>query len=73
MLVNGMVSVVIPSYNHAHFLKKALQSIIDQKYTNWEAVVVDNHSEDNTDDVVSSFKDKRIKLLKIHNKGVIAS
>jgi len=68
-----MVSVVIPSYNHAHFLKMALQSIIDQKYTNWEAFVVDNHSEDNTDDVVNSFKDKRIKLLKIHNKGVIAA
>lgn len=71
--VNGLVSVVIPSYNHAHFLKQALQSVIDQTYINWEAFIVDNHSEDNTNFVVNSFKDTRIKLLKIHNKGVIAA
>ena len=69
----GLVSVVIPTYNHAHFLGKAIQSVIDQTYMHWEALVIDNNSEDNTDDVVSSFNDKRIKLYKINNKGVIAA
>ena len=72
-IMSGLVSVVIPSYNHAHFLMQTLQSVIDQTYTNWEALVIDNHSEDNTDSVVNSFKDTRIKLLKINNGGVIAA
>ena len=65
--------MVIPTYNHAHFLVAALQSVIDQTYLNWEAIVVDNHSTDNTDLVVQSFKNPRISLLKIHNDGVIAA
>lgn len=68
-----LVSVVIPTYNHAHFLWAALQSVINQTYSNWEAIVVDNHSTDNTDTVVQSFNNPRISLLKIHNNGVIAA
>lgn len=68
-----LVSVVIPTFNHAHFLLHALRSVLDQTYTNWEAIVVDNHSQDNTDEVVNSFADPRISLLKIHNQGVIAA
>jgi teichuronic acid biosynthesis glycosyltransferase TuaG len=68
-----LVSVIIPTYNHSEFVKKALQSVIDQTYTNWEAIVIDNHSDDNTDSVINSFADPRIKLLKIHNNGVIAA
>jgi glycosyltransferase involved in cell wall biosynthesis len=67
-----LVSVVIPTYNHALFLERALKSVIEQTYSNWEAIVVDNHSKDNTDEVVASFLDNRIKLLKIHNHGSIA-
>jgi glycosyltransferase involved in cell wall biosynthesis len=65
-------SIVIPTYNRASLLREALQSLIDQTYANWEAVVVDNHSEDNTQAVVKSFKDERIKLHFVHNNGVIA-
>jgi glycosyltransferase involved in cell wall biosynthesis len=68
-----LVSVVIPTYNHAQFLRRALQSVLDQNYTNWEAIVVDNHSTDNTDEVMASFVDPRISYLKIHNYGVIAT
>jgi glycosyltransferase involved in cell wall biosynthesis len=71
--MNSLVSVVIPTYNHAHFLGRALQSVLDQTYPHWEALVIDNHSHDNTDDVVKSFSDPRIRLLKIHNHGVIAA
>ena len=68
-----LVSVVIPTYNHAHFLGRALQSVLDQTYTNWEALIIDNHSQDDTDGVVDGFSDPRIRLLKIHNNGVIAA
>jgi len=69
----ALVSVVIPTYNHAHFLGEALQSVVDQTYIYWEVLVIDNNSNDNTDYIVSSFNDKRIKLYKINNKGVIAA
>lgn len=71
--IRPLVSVVIPTYNHAHFLGRALQSVLDQSYTNWEVILVDNHSQDNTDEVVLGFTDPRIKLLRIHNNGVIAA
>ena len=39
-----LVSIVIPTYNHANFLGKALKSLLDQTYKNWEALVIDNKS-----------------------------
>ena len=68
-----LVSVVIPTFNHASYLARALQSVLDQTYTNWEAIVIDNHSTDKTDEVMASFADPRIIYLKIHNNGVIAA
>ena len=69
---NTLVSIVIPTYNHGLYLKRALESIVDQTYVNWEVIVVDNHSTDHTDEVVANFKNKRIKYLKVNNNGVIA-
>lgn len=73
LLDQKLVSVVIPTYNHAEFLRLALQSVMDQSYPHWEAIVVDNHSEDHTDEVLRSFSDSRIRVIKIHNNGVIAA
>lgn len=70
--MNKLVSVVIPSYNHAQYIKRAIKSVIDQTYTNWEVLVVDNNSKDNTDSIVKAFNDKRIKLIKVQNNGIIA-
>ena len=67
------VSIVIPTYNHGHFLKKCLKSIIDQTFTDWEAIVVNNFSEDNTIEVVNSFHDPRIHLVNFKNNGIIAA
>lgn len=72
-LMKPLFSVIIPTFNHAHFLGRALQSVVDQSYPCWEALVIDNHSTDSTDDVVSNFRDQRVRLLKIHNHGVIAA
>ena len=68
-----LVSVVIPTYNHARYLGRALQSVLNQTYTNWEMIIIDNHSTDNTDEVMTGFTDPRIIYLKIHNNGVIAA
>ena len=67
-----LVSVIIPTYNHARYLSRALQSISDQTFTNWEIIIVDNHSTDNTNKVISNFMCKNLTHLKINNNGVIA-
>lgn len=69
---NVLFSIVIPTYNRAELLKRCLDSVEAQTYKNWEAIVVDNYSEDNTEEVVKSFNDPRIIFVKNHNYGVIA-
>lgn len=49
------VSVIIPSFNHALFLKQRLQSILDQTYTDWEAIIIDDKSIDNSVDIITNF------------------
>lgn len=70
---NPLVSVVIPTYNHACFLKEALESVIKQTYSNWEIIVVNNYSEDETIEVVEHFADSRIQLINFRNQGVIGA
>lgn len=73
MKVKPVVSVVIPTYNHAHFLPNALESLCYQTFTDWEAIVVNNYSEDDTVEVVKSFADPRIRLEHFRNNGIIAA
>src|SRR3989338_5965910 len=68
-----LVSIVIPTYNRANDLRRALKSVLAQTYPHWEALVVDNDSRDHTDDVVKGMNDARIRIFKIHNDGVIAA
>lgn len=70
---NSLVSVIIPTYNRAKELQRALQSLIDQFYTNWEAIIVDNYSEDNTDSIINAFQDDRMHLFKLPHTGIIAA
>lgn len=65
-------SVIIPTYNHGHLIKKCLDSVVAQTYTCWEAIVVNNFSEDNTVEVVESYQDERIRLVNNTNHGIIA-
>ena len=69
---NRLVSVVIPAYNCGHLISRALNSVISQTYPHWEALVIDNHSEDNTREVIRSFDDDRIRYMTIRNNGIIA-
>jgi len=73
MKQSDLVSIVIPTFNHAPLLNRALESVRQQTYQNWEAIVVNNFSTDNTIEVVESFKDPRIKLINFSNNGIIAA
>jgi glycosyltransferase involved in cell wall biosynthesis len=70
--MSPLVSIVIPTYNRAEDLKRALQSVLDQTFIDWEILIVDNNSTDNTDVVIKSFNNSKIKLFKVQNDGVVA-
>ena len=68
-----LVSIVIPTYNHAPMLQRALATVIEQTYQNWNAIVVNNYSTDNTLEVVAKFNDPRIQCVNFRNNGVIGA
>lgn len=71
---NPKVSVVIPTYNRAHLLPKAIQSVLNQTYQDLEIVLVDDGSTDNTEEVIKDFKDERIRYIRHNqNKGASAA
>lgn len=65
-MVDGLVSIIMPSWNTGRFIAESIQSVINQTYTNWELLIVDDCSTDNTDEVVAFFNDERIKYF--HNE-----
>jgi glycosyltransferase involved in cell wall biosynthesis len=69
--MNACVSVVIPTYNRARELRRALASVLAQSWQDWEILVVDNQSEDDTARVVEELGEARIRLLSVCNHGVI--
>ncbi|SEH64548.1 Glycosyl transferase family 2 [Ruminococcus flavefaciens] len=74
-LNNGMVSIIMPSYNTGKYIADTIESVLAQTYKNWELIIVDDCSTDDTNEVVNKFKyDDRIKYLKNdHNSGAAVS
>lgn len=70
-----LVSVIMPSYNTANFISETIESVLAQTYTNWELIIVDDCSSDNTDEVVERFlSDGRVRYLKNEkNSGAAVS
>jgi glycosyltransferase involved in cell wall biosynthesis len=66
------VSVVIPTYNRSKLLRKTVQSVLDQSFKDYEILVVNNSSTDDTKEMLESLGDPRIRVLDILNQGVIA-
>ena len=63
--MNELVSIIMPSYNTAQYISESILSVKEQTYNNWELIIVDDCSKDNTDEVVRPFlTDKRIKYFK---------
>lgn len=69
-----LVSIIMPSYNTAPYIKKTIQSVMNQTYANWELIIVDDCSTDNTDEILSEINDPRIRILKNEvNSGAAVS
>ncbi len=70
------VTVIIPTYNRSVYLKKAVESVCRQSYSNWELIVVDDGSEDDTRQLVQAFQDKygsKIQYIYDQNRGPAAA
>ncbi|MBU2995973.1 glycosyltransferase [Cellulophaga baltica] len=57
---NPLVSIVVPNYNGADYLKECIDSILNQSYTNWELIICDDNSKDKSVEVINSYNDSRI-------------
>lgn len=72
--MNGLVSVVMPSYNTAKYISDSIDSVIAQTYPNWELIIVDDCSTDDSMAVISSYNDPRIRVLQnVKNSGAALS
>jgi glycosyltransferase involved in cell wall biosynthesis len=69
-----LVSVIMPAYNRAYIISRAISSVLNQTHTNFELIIVDDGSADNTAEVVKNFDDRRIKYIKhARNLGIAAA
>ena len=71
--VKGLVSIIVPAYNAENFIGEAIHSILSQTYSSFEVFVVNDGSLDRTEEIVRSFPDKRITIIRQTNAGVSAA
>lgn len=72
---NDLVSIIMPSYNTAEYISASIDSVLAQTYTDWELIIVDDCSTDNTDEIVKGYlNDERIRYIKNEkNSGAAVS
>lgn len=64
------ISIILPTYNRAHLLKRAINSVLNQTFKNWELLIIDDGSTDNTKNIINDFSnDNRIKYFYKENSG----
>jgi glycosyltransferase involved in cell wall biosynthesis len=74
LALNPVISVVMPVYNSGQFLNLAIESILDQTYTDYEFIIINDGSTDHTESVILSYTDSRIKYFKNPiNLGIVAT
>lgn len=64
-----LISIIMPAYNAENHIKKSIQSVINQTYTNWELIIADDNSTDQTVDRIEQFNDSRIRIIKLHTNS----
>jgi len=70
----SMVSVIIPTYNRAHLIGRAVQSVLNQTHRDFEIIIIDDGSTDKTLETINRFDDSRIKYIRhLNNKGAAAA
>ena len=75
MNIAPLVSVIMPSYNSKKYIKKAIDSVLEQTYSNFELIIVDGNSTDGTLDILDEYKkqDRRIKVIQDEGRGIGAA
>ena len=63
-------SIIVPTYNREKYIIKCIDSVLDQTYDNFEVIIIDDGSTDNTENLVKKYQDKRIKYFKNENHGI---
>lgn len=72
--MGDLVSVIMPSYNTGRYITESIESVQKQTYTNWELLIVDDCSRDDTDEIIKGFNDERIHYFRnITNSGAAVS
>ena len=74
-MTTGLVSIIPPWYNGANYISETIDSVVDQTYSQWEMIIVDDGSKDNSAEIVRGYmeKDSRIKFLQQANAGSAAA
>lgn len=70
-MYNNLISIITPSYNSEKFISKTIESVLSQTYTNWEMIIVDDCSPDNSNEIIEEYckKDSRVKLIKLEKNS----
>jgi len=68
---NPLVSVVIPTYNRAHLIEESIKSVLEQTFEDWELIIVDDGSEDNTEHIIQKIKNSKIRYYKSEHCGLL--
>ena len=70
--MEDLISIIIPTYNRANLIKRSIESIEKQSFKNYEIIIVDNNSTDNTEFIVKKFSSLPIKYFVVDNNNNIA-
>ena len=65
-----LISIITPTYNHANYMEKCIESVLEQDYANWEQIIIDDEYTDDTPNIISEFDDERIIYIKQDNIGI---
>lgn len=74
-MIKGLVSIITPCYNGAKYISETIDSVLAQTYAQWEMIIVDDGSKDNSDEIIRNYmeKDERIKFFQQENAGSAAA
>lgn len=70
LISNPKVSIIMPTWNRAAYIMESVESVLRQTYQHWELIIVDDGSEDNTEEIIAQLKDERIQFHKAGRTGV---
>ncbi|MEP7236599.1 MAG: glycosyltransferase family A protein [Ferruginibacter sp.] len=72
METSPKISIIMPTYNRAHLIGETIDSIRRQTFTNWELLIMDDGSDDNTEEIITKIKDERIRFYKMRRTGHVS-